>query len=234
MINNSGRATTPAIGPAGQARHFAHDENARPDQRLHYLIHAGHVIEFHDGTLDLPLTARAESEQGAGDSPVRREPQRPERAGAGSNKHPSAREPSPISASPPMPTENITSSSLVGSEGATSLHGEVGSSAADVVAHVIPNAAVLESDALVSSTPENAVLSAQVESAGATEVGLEAASVLDLASRDLITEPAASLVGDPAPTETPVLMATDQREPAAAAPVAESLTAPDAEPPAGS
>jgi hypothetical protein len=29
---------------------------------LHYLIHAGHVIEFHDGTLDLPLSPRAENE----------------------------------------------------------------------------------------------------------------------------------------------------------------------------
>jgi hypothetical protein len=32
---------------------------------LHYLIHAGHVIEFHDGTLDLPLTPRAEKEGAA-------------------------------------------------------------------------------------------------------------------------------------------------------------------------
>jgi hypothetical protein len=31
---------------------------------LHYLIRAGHVIEFHDGTLDLPLTPRAEKETG--------------------------------------------------------------------------------------------------------------------------------------------------------------------------
>jgi hypothetical protein len=29
---------------------------------LHYLIHAGHVIEFHDGTLDLPLSPKAENE----------------------------------------------------------------------------------------------------------------------------------------------------------------------------
>lgn len=29
---------------------------------LHYLIHAGHVIEFHDGTLDLPLSPKAEIE----------------------------------------------------------------------------------------------------------------------------------------------------------------------------
>ncbi len=29
---------------------------------LHYLIHAGHVIEFHDGALDLPLSPKAENE----------------------------------------------------------------------------------------------------------------------------------------------------------------------------
>ena len=29
---------------------------------LHYLIHAGHVIEFHDGTLDLPLSPKGENE----------------------------------------------------------------------------------------------------------------------------------------------------------------------------
>ncbi|MDB6153279.1 MAG: hypothetical protein JWL90_1732 [Chthoniobacteraceae bacterium] len=29
---------------------------------LHYLIHAGNVIEFHDGTLDLPLSPKAEGE----------------------------------------------------------------------------------------------------------------------------------------------------------------------------
>jgi hypothetical protein len=28
---------------------------------LHYLIHAGHVIEFHDGSLDLPLSAKQDS-----------------------------------------------------------------------------------------------------------------------------------------------------------------------------
>ncbi len=32
---------------------------------LHYLVHQGHVIEFHDGTLDLPLTG-AEKPEGAG------------------------------------------------------------------------------------------------------------------------------------------------------------------------
>jgi hypothetical protein len=40
---------------------------------LHYLIHAGHVIEFHDGTLDLPLSPRAEKEAvaaGAGEGDV--------------------------------------------------------------------------------------------------------------------------------------------------------------------
>jgi hypothetical protein len=30
---------------------------------LHYLVHAGHVIEFHDGTLDLPLSPKAEQNQ---------------------------------------------------------------------------------------------------------------------------------------------------------------------------
>ena len=30
---------------------------------LHYLVHAGHVIEFHDGTLDLPLSPKAEQSQ---------------------------------------------------------------------------------------------------------------------------------------------------------------------------
>ncbi len=33
---------------------------------LHYLIHVGHVIEFHDGTLDLPLSPRAEKEEESG------------------------------------------------------------------------------------------------------------------------------------------------------------------------
>ncbi len=30
---------------------------------LHYLIHAGHVIEFHDGTLDLPLSPKADEDK---------------------------------------------------------------------------------------------------------------------------------------------------------------------------
>ena len=28
---------------------------------LHYLIHAGHVVEFHDGSLDLPLSVKQDS-----------------------------------------------------------------------------------------------------------------------------------------------------------------------------
>jgi hypothetical protein len=37
---------------------------------LHYLIHAGHVIEFHDGTLDLPLSPKAEHSQETGNLEV--------------------------------------------------------------------------------------------------------------------------------------------------------------------
>ncbi len=35
---------------------------------LHYLIQVGHVIEFHDGTLDLPMSPRAEKEEESGKS----------------------------------------------------------------------------------------------------------------------------------------------------------------------
>jgi hypothetical protein len=37
---------------------------------LHYLIHAGHVIEFHDGGLDLPLSPKQEAGPAPGEKEV--------------------------------------------------------------------------------------------------------------------------------------------------------------------
>lgn len=41
---------------------------------LHYLIHAGHVIEFHDGSLDLPLSAKQDSVAAASENDASKAP----------------------------------------------------------------------------------------------------------------------------------------------------------------
>jgi hypothetical protein len=40
------------------------EQKAQLARDLHYLVHAGHVIEFHDGTLDLPLPPGGQQPQG--------------------------------------------------------------------------------------------------------------------------------------------------------------------------
>ena len=68
LIEATPRITRPQLATRilGDATHpDAPAKKAALAADLHYLIHAGHVIEFHDGTLDLPLTPRAEKEAGS-------------------------------------------------------------------------------------------------------------------------------------------------------------------------
>lgn len=52
------------LGENHEAPDFAQRKAALAGD-LHYLVHAGHVIEFHDGTLDLPLSPKAEAHEPA-------------------------------------------------------------------------------------------------------------------------------------------------------------------------
>ena len=46
------------LGPKADAPEIAEQKSALA-RDLVYLLHAGHVMEFHDGTLDLPLAPQA-------------------------------------------------------------------------------------------------------------------------------------------------------------------------------
>lgn len=66
VIEASPRITRPPLAAKLLGDHHDTPETASKKAALaadlHYLIHAGHVIEFHDGTLDLPLSPKAEIE----------------------------------------------------------------------------------------------------------------------------------------------------------------------------
>ncbi len=63
------------LGEAQESEEFMAKKSALASD-LHYLIHVGHVIEFHDGTLDLPLSPRAEREEESGKPTGTQKPQK--------------------------------------------------------------------------------------------------------------------------------------------------------------
>jgi hypothetical protein len=69
VVEASPRITRPQLATKLLGDHHDAPETASKKAALagdlHYLIHAGHVIEFHDGTLDLPLSPKAEGEAGS-------------------------------------------------------------------------------------------------------------------------------------------------------------------------
>lgn len=66
LVESNPRITRPQLAAKILGDHHERPEAAAKKAALaadlHYLIHAGHVIEFHDGTLELPLSAKAENE----------------------------------------------------------------------------------------------------------------------------------------------------------------------------
>ncbi len=59
---------TKILGEHHEAPEFA-EQKAALARDLHYLVHTGNVIEFHDGTLDLPLIPGAQNQQGGAQKP---------------------------------------------------------------------------------------------------------------------------------------------------------------------
>jgi hypothetical protein len=136
---------------------------------LHYLVHAGHVIEFHDGTLDLPLAPNAKPEadepgavkahvaskaQGAAaavaepeDEPTASDVEQPAPAEAPSASEPGAlTEPSMSLPEDPLPNEeaNLSTSAVASDDDVAS--SVLGESAAEETAGVQPPVAEASAD----------------------------------------------------------------------------------------